>query len=595
MNTTQKSHHHSMPTKTGHHLAFLKPATQPLVKIQTRLLTTKAICIWGGIVAVTLAAPATAQTVFQTLNGAVNTAANWDNGLPTIASGNQGTIGINATYIGGSGGPTAGQFVGWNVLQTDGTFSRVSGSATLNISTGSTFVVNGASAQFNYSGIALAGATYTMTNGTGTAATGTGARGTTIDNTSTMTFNGGSSTFNREITLTGNGTFTVNGGNLTITGGATAAETGFKSSGAATTGGFFFNGGTTVAPYFNLVTDARTAKFGGTTAGSLSLASLGTNITLDWLSGSLMTLTITGANQAFYEGLWTATTLRFNGANSGAFSDYFQVAGSTLSLISGSSSGQFNVSIQPNATTPGNYDFTWTSQAGKQYDLVTSTDLATAIGTWPVWDGRSDLAATPPNNVLANVPGGGDSRRFFAVVERNAPALFAENFDAAAALPVGWTSNGPVNGTNWEVGVPTGVATGPSTAFSLPNCAGTNIGGYYTENVNVSLVTPAIAIPANAGATLSFRQLIDTDGFGDFGAVRVLDADNADAPIVGLALTGLAGEGVTWTENSLVLPALNVGGKNIKIEFNFISNAGTSQDIDVFGGFYVDDVSVSLD
>ena len=34
---------------------------------------------------------------------------------------------------------------------------------------------------------------------------------------------------------------------------------------------------------------------------------------------------------------------------------------------------------------------------------------------------------------------------------------------------------------------------------------------------------------------------------------------------------------------------------NDTIEFNFVSDAGTTQDIDVFGGFYVDDVSVSLD
>jgi len=254
----------------------------------------------------------------------------------------------------------------------------------------------------------------------------------------------------------------------------------------------------------------------------------------------------------------------------------------------------FTVSILPNAATPGNYDFTWTSQAGKAYDIVTSTDLATPIATWPVWDGRVNLPATPPNNTLTNVPGGGDVRRFFAVVERAAPPLLAENFDAAAELPAGWSRNGLVNGTDWDVGVPSGVPSGPATAFTVPNCAGTNIAGYYTENVNVSLITRTIAIPAGNSATLRFRQLIDTDGVGDFGAVRVLDADNADAPIVGLALTGIGGLGGTWSENSLVLPALNVGGKNIKIEFNFVSDAGNSQGLNVFGGFYVDDVSVNL-
>jgi hypothetical protein len=262
------------------------------------------------------------------------------------------------------------------------------------------------------------------------------------------------------------------------------------------------------------------------------------------------------------------------------------------------SSGPFAFSILPNTMTPGNYDFTWTSQAGKEYDLVSSTDLSTAIATWPVWDGRTGLPATPPENVLAGVPGGGDTRRFFALVEKDAPPLFTENFDAAAELPAGWSRDGIVNGTDWDIGVPSGVPSGPATAFSVPNCAGTNIGGYYTENVDVSLITPAIAIPADRGATLRFRQLIDTDAAGDAGAVRVLDADNADAPIAGLALSGLQGEGSVgegWTENTLILPALDVGGKNIKIEFNFVSDAGISQGIDVFGGFYVDDVVIALD
>ncbi|MCB1134449.1 MAG: hypothetical protein KDN05_25265, partial [Verrucomicrobiae bacterium] len=146
--------------------------------------------------------------------------------------------------------------------------------------------------------------------------------------------------------------------------------------------------------------------------------------------------------------------------------------------------------ITPNTTTPGNYDFSWNSLAGRLYDLVSATDLSTAISTWPVWDGRTGLAGTPPENLLADIPGGGDEKRFFALVVRDAPPLFSENFDAAAALPASWTSSGPDNGTDWEVGVPSGVISGPVTAFTEPNCAGTNISGYYTENVDVSLISP---------------------------------------------------------------------------------------------------------
>jgi len=138
----------------------------------------------------------------------------------------------------------------------------------------------------------------------------------------------------------------------------------------------------------------------------------------------------------------------------------------------------------------------------------------------------------------------------------------------------------------------------PTAANSAPNCVGTNIGGYYTENADVSLVSPSIAIPAGSGATLSFRQFIDTDLAGspnDVGSVRILDADNADAPIAGLEILDIEGDGTAgWTEEMLDLPALDVGGKNIKVEFRFVSNAGTDPDLDVWGGFYVDDVVVTV-
>ena len=178
------------------------------------------------------------------------------------------------------------------------------------------------------------------------------------------------------------------------------------------------------------------------------------------------------------------------------------------------------------------------------------------------------------------------------------PPLIEENFDGAAGLPAGWVSSGANNGTNWEVGVPSGVSSGPAAPVSAPNCAGTNIGGYYTENTDVTLTTAGISIPAGASASLSFEQLIDTDSAGDSGSVRILDADNADAPIVGLEITGLQGlgsSGAGWTTGMLALPAGDVGGKNIKVQFRFVSDAGSAQDTDVFGGFYIDDVLLSLD
>jgi hypothetical protein len=78
--------------------------------------------------------------------------------------------------------------------------------------------------------------------------------------------------------------------------------------------------------------------------------------------------------------------------------------------------------IAANPSNPGNYDFEWDSQSGKIYDLVSSTDLTTAPATWSVWDGRAGIASGGAVTSLANVPGGGDPRRFFVVVEKDPSA-----------------------------------------------------------------------------------------------------------------------------------------------------------------------------
>ena len=84
-----------------------------------------------------------------------------------------------------------------------------------------------------------------------------------------------------------------------------------------------------------------------------------------------------------------------------------------------SSSSDFKATITPNAVTPGNYDFSWNSQTGKVYDLVSSPDLATAPATWLVWLEQAGILANPPTNTLYNVPGSNEAKRFFSVRERD--------------------------------------------------------------------------------------------------------------------------------------------------------------------------------
>jgi len=170
--------------------------------------------------------------------------------------------------------------------------------------------------------------------------------------------------------------------------------------------------------------------------------------------------------------------------------------------------------------------FTWDTEDGKIYDLLSDTGLTEDPGTWAPF--VTNLESSP-----YEMPVPTDPVRFFAMIKKDPPPLLEENFDGinGPGVPDGWTTSG-ANGTAWEVGDPSGGPdTGPTAASSDPNCAGTNIAGNYTDSADVSLITPVIGVPAG-GATLSFQQFIDTDLGGDVGTVRILDADNSDAEIV---------------------------------------------------------------
>jgi hypothetical protein len=222
--------------------------------------------------------------------------------------------------------------------------------------------------------------------------------------------------------------------------------------------------------------------------------------------------------------------------------------------------------------------------------LVSATDLSTSSNTWPVWDGRKDMIATPPTNTLAGIPGGGEARRFFVLIERDAPPpppLLAEDFESGTAAGWVFTDNGA--GTAWAVGSPNGTGTEPDAAAHGTRCAGTNINANYTPSAITSLVTPAFTVPA-AGASLQFNRYIDTEaptGGGDFGSVRLLNASDNTPLAGGDVLADIQGIAEEWVSQSLALPAA-ANGLEVKLEFRFESDANT----DVFTGFYIDDVVV---
>ena len=233
-----------------------------------------------------------------------------------------------------------------------------------------------------------------------------------------------------------------------------------------------------------------------------------------------------------------------------------------------------------------NLDFEWDSKESFLYNLRTSTDLSADLATWDLVevDGVFDIVGTPPLN-MHSIVRPGDPVRFYRVQEFPPPPLLEENFDdePGPGLPAGWST--AAGTTAWEVGDPTG-GPGPQAAVSALNCAGTGITTNYAASTTYSLVSPPLVVPAG-GATLSFRQYIDTDLAGDVGTIRILDADNADALLEEMNPPGnIEDVEAGWSAESFALPG-SAAGKNIKIEFRFVSNG--SQE---WAGFYVDNVRV---
>lgn len=77
-----------------------------------------------------------------------------------------------------------------------------------------------------------------------------------------------------------------------------------------------------------------------------------------------------------------------------------------------------DLDFAPSATVPASFDFTWSSQEGALYDLVSSTDLSIDPATWEVWEGNEDVPGGVGTTTLTAVPAGNDSRRFFAVIRK---------------------------------------------------------------------------------------------------------------------------------------------------------------------------------
>ncbi|MCH7228907.1 sialate O-acetylesterase [Haloferula sp. A504] len=159
------------------------------------------------------------------------------------------------------------------------------------------------------------------------------------------------------------------------------------------------------------------------------------------------------------------------------------------------------------------FDFSWPSQSGKLYDLVSSTNLSTAPTTWAVYDDGAetygDLSATLPTNTLTDVAGDGP-RRFFSIIEKDSPVSAVET---VRVFLVGGQSNADGRAD------PSALPTSP-TDLQQPQ---DDIDFYYkVQNETAALTTlrPGLSETDGFGPSITFGRTL-ADQLGDGTTTRV--------------------------------------------------------------------------
>ena len=260
-------------------------------------------------------------------------------------------------------------------------------------------------------------------------------------------------------------------------------------------------------------------------------------------------------------------------------------------LTGGFAAGQFKLTISQNGA---DFDFEWESQPGKLYDLLTSTDLATPIADWPVYEAGETLYEGIPSDgettKLTAVPSV-DPHRFFAMREYDAPPppplLFA-NFEENDG---GFTSS-TAQGSSWAWGTPESVGAGGTIHAGNGNsskCWGTDIGnqGFYLVPTVTILRSPVIDLTEVTGATLSFAEALDLEA-GDTAQVFLVN-DDTNADIGGAIHTATDGDisKANWAAVGPLDIAAGAGMK-VRLEWRFAGQAPSAD----FMGWYLDDVLV---
>jgi len=132
----------------------------------------------------------------------------------------------------------------------------------------------------------------------------------------------------------------------------------------------------------------------------------------------------------------------------------------------------------------------------------------------------------------------------------------------------------------WEVGVPT---SGPMSAHGGTQCAGTNLIGDYSPNIETRLVSPAFVVPASdQHPALRFWHWWDIGG-GDHGKVQV-------KPVTSTIWTDLTLPYINTSGGSWSYPLVDLSdyaGQEVQVAFYFLAGS-TGQS----SGWYIDDIAL---
>ena len=232
-------------------------------------------------------------------------------------------------------------------------------------------------------------------------------------------------------------------------------------------------------------------------------------------------------------------------------------------------------------------EISWESQAGKLYNLRSAAAPSTSSpAEWAVFEGNTDITATPPRNLLV-LPLPDDSTRLFVVEELTAPPAiyFSDDLESGAE---GWETfvNDENRTTEWILGLPAG-STGPlAGANDSLNAFTTNLGDYGPGS-DISLRSPEIDLSTASTAQLSFEVFRDADGLADTASVRFLRAASFEQLGTPVQID------MTVLDKDYRLLALEVGQEvlgeaAVIVEWTFQSD----DSVDAFSGLTIDNIVI---